>query len=38
MDREIEAIDLRDPVRIVVQTKPGAVESYEASYTPDKNI
>jgi cell division protein FtsQ len=38
MDRQIEAIDLRDPVRIVVQTKPGAVESYEASYTPDKNI
>lgn len=38
MDRQIEAIDLRDPVRIVVQTKPGAVENYEASYTPDKNI
>lgn len=38
MDRQIEAIDLRDPVRIVVQTRPGAVESYEASYTPDKNI
>ena len=38
MDRQIEAIDLRDPVRIVVQTKPGAVQEYEASYTPDKNI
>lgn len=38
MDRGIEAIDLRDPVRIVVQTKPGAVQEYEASYTPDKNI
>lgn len=38
MDREIEAIDLRDPVRIVVQTKPGAVQEYQASYTPDKNI
>ncbi len=38
MDRAIEAIDLRDPVRIVVQTKPGAVQEYEASYTPDKNI
>ena len=38
MDRKIEAIDLRDPVRIVVQTKPGAVQEYQASYTPDKNI
>lgn len=38
MDRKIEAIDLRDPVRIVVQTSPGAIESYEAAYTPDKNI
>ena len=38
MDRQIEAIDLRDPVRIVVQTKPGAVQEYQASYTPDKNI
>lgn len=38
MDRNIEAIDLRDPVKIVVQTKPGAVQEYQASYTPDKNI
>jgi len=38
MDRKIEAIDLRDPERIVVQTRPDAVQEYQASYTPDKNI
>lgn len=38
MDRAVEAIDLRDPVRIVVQTKAGAAQEYQASFTPDKNI
>ncbi len=38
MDRKIESIDLRDPLRIVVQTEPGAVEEYQASYHPPKNI
>lgn len=38
MDRQVEAIDLRDPVRIVVQTAPGAVDKYEAGYRKEKNI
>lgn len=38
MDRNIQSIDLRDPLRIVVQTAPGAVEEYQASYQPQKNI
>jgi len=38
MDRKIESIDLRDPLRIVVQTSPGAAEEYQASYNPQKNI
>lgn len=38
MDRKIQSIDLRDPLRIVVQTAPGAVEEYQAAYRPQKNI
>lgn len=38
MDRKIQSIDLRDPLRIVVQTEPGAVEEYQAAYHPQKNI
>ena len=38
MDRQIEAIDLRDSNRLVVQTAPGAVEKYEAGYHKGKNI
>ncbi len=38
MDRKIESIDLRDPLRIVVQTAPGAAEDYQAAYHPQKNI
>lgn len=38
MDRQVEAIDLRDPMRIVIQTAPGAVEKYEASFKKEKNI
>ncbi len=38
MDRKIQSIDLRDPLRIVVQTEPGAVEEYQAAYRPQKNI
>ena len=38
MDRKMQSIDLRDPLRIVVQTAPGAVEDYQASYQPQKNI
>lgn len=38
MDRHVAAIDLRDPLRIVVQTEPGAAEKYEAGYRKEKNI
>ncbi len=38
MDRKIQSIDLRDPLRIVVQTAPGAVEEYQAAYRPQKDI
>lgn len=38
MDREVQAIDLRDPMRIVVQTAPGKAEEYQASFKPDRNI
>ena len=38
MDRQVEAIDLRDPMRIVIQTAPGAVDKYEASFKKEKNI
>jgi cell division protein FtsQ len=38
MDRKIQSIDLRDPLRIVVQTAPGAAEEYQAAYHPQKNI
>ncbi len=38
MDRHLEAIDLRDPMRIVVQTAPGAAQKYEASFKKEKNI
>lgn len=38
MDRHVEAIDLRDPMRIVVQTESGAAEKYEAGFKKEKNI
>jgi cell division protein FtsQ len=38
MDRKVESIDLRDPVRIVVQTRPGAAQEYEASFSSGKGI
>lgn len=38
MDKNIESIDLRDPVRIVVQTKTGAANEYQAAYHPQKDI
>lgn len=38
MDKKIQSIDLRDPLRIVVQTEPGAAEEYQAAYRPQKNI
>jgi cell division protein FtsQ len=38
LDRRVEAIDLRDEGRIVVQTAPGAAQSYEAGFRKDRNI
>lgn len=38
MDRNVQAIDLRDPLRIVVQTAPGTAEEYQASFKRQKNI
>lgn len=38
MDRQVIAIDLRDPLRIVIQTTPGAVQKYEAGFKKQKNI
>jgi len=32
LDKDIQAIDMREATRIVVQTKPGAVQDYKASY------
>ena len=38
LDRMVETIDLRDPMRIVVQTAPGAAQKYDADYKREKNI
>lgn len=41
MDRNLDTIDMRDASRIVIQTRPGAVQEYKASFTgqdPDKQI
>ena len=32
MDKDIREIDMRDPLRITVRTKPGAVQEYKAGY------
>ncbi len=33
MDKDIQVIDLRESDRIIVQTKPGAVQEYEDNYS-----
>jgi len=38
MDRNVQAIDLRDPLRIVVQTAPGEAQDYQASFKRQNNI
>lgn len=38
MDRDVSAIDLRDPLRIIVQTAPGQAEDYQASFSTQKKI
>ena len=38
LDKNISAVDLREPGRITVQTKPGAVGEYKASLVSQKNI
>lgn len=32
MDKDIQVIDMRDPQRITVRTKPGALQEYKAGY------
>lgn len=38
MDKDLESIDLRESGRIIVKTKPGAVQDYKVSFTPEKAI
>lgn len=38
IDRDITALDLRDPIRIVVETPPGGAEDYQASFKSQKGI
>lgn len=38
MDRDVTTIDLRDSVRIVVETPHGAAEKYQASFKTQKGI
>jgi cell division protein FtsQ len=32
MDKDIMTIDVREPERVTIRTKPGAVQEYKASY------
>lgn len=38
LDKDITSADLRDPTRITVQTRPGAVQEYKAGYKTGGNI
>lgn len=38
LDKELESVDLREEGRLVVRTKPGAVQDYQASYKPGSAI
>ena len=38
LDKDLTGIDMRDPERIVVRTRPGAVQEYKASYKTDNQI
>ena len=38
MDKKVQSIDLRDPVRIIVQTEPGASSDHSAGSKIEKNI
>lgn len=38
LDKNVGVIDVREPDRITVRTKPGAVQEYKAGYNPDGNI
>ncbi|NQZ14763.1 MAG: FtsQ-type POTRA domain-containing protein [Alphaproteobacteria bacterium] len=35
LDKDIKMIDMREQARIVIRTKPGAVQEYKASYNSD---
>ncbi len=38
LDKDLDSIDLREPGRIIVRTRPGAVQDYKASFQPGSNI
>lgn len=38
LDKDLESIDLREEGRLVVRTRPGAVQDYQASYKPGSAI
>lgn len=38
LDKDLKSIDLREPDKIVVRTKPGKVHSYKAAFLPESNI
>lgn len=38
LDRNVVAIDMRDPIRIIVQTAPGQAEEYQAAYDSRNKI
>ena len=38
LDKDIESVDLREPDRITVRTRPGAVKEYKAGFATGSNI
>ena len=38
LDKDIESVDLREPDRITIRTRPGAVKEYKAGFVTGNNI
>ena len=38
LDKDIQHIDLRDPSRMMIRTKPGQVQNYKAAFKPSNHI
>lgn len=38
LDKDLNTIDLREPSRMIIRTKPGTVQDYKVSYKPEKAI